>query len=63
MEEDQLRSWYKELQSYNHPDDLKILLKKYLNKDKVESLGDIRKLKEAMRVANLSTNGYNVVYE
>lgn len=55
-----LRTWYKELQEYNHPDDLRVLLKKYIGKDKVQSLGDIQKLKEAMRVNNISIMGYQI---
>jgi hypothetical protein len=53
---DGLRSWYKELQNYNP--DIKPLLIKYIGKDKVESLGDIQKLKEAMKVDNFSIMGY-----
>lgn len=53
---DGLRSWYKELQNYNA--DIKPLLIKYIGKDKVESLGDIQKLKEAMKVDNFSIMGY-----
>lgn len=57
---DGLKSWYKELQEYNHPDELRLLLKKYIGKDKVQSLGDIQKLKEAMRVNNISIMGYQI---
>ena len=55
---DGLKSWYSELQEYNHPDEIKILLNKYINKDKIESIGDILKLKESMKLDNVSTMGY-----
>lgn len=43
-----LKSWFKELQEYNT--DIKPLLIKYIGKDKIESIGDIQKLKEAMKL-------------
>lgn len=55
-----LKAWYGELQEYNHPDELKPLLRKLINKDKVEHLGDIQKLKDAMKLNNISIMGYTV---